>query len=48
MITTVGRGSAMEKWLCLGTMGVAGLLLLVFLLDLVADARDSAPAGGQA
>jgi hypothetical protein len=24
----------MEKWLCLGAMGVAGLLLLVFVLDL--------------
>ena len=26
----------MEKGLCYGTMGVAGVLLLVFLLDLVA------------
>jgi len=24
----------MEKWLCRGSMGVAGLLLLLFLLDL--------------
>lgn len=24
----------MEKWLCWGSMGVAGLLLLLFLLDL--------------
>lgn len=26
----------MEKWLCWASMGVAGLLLLLFLLDLVA------------
>jgi hypothetical protein len=25
----------MEKWLCLGSMGVAGFLALLFLLDLV-------------
>jgi len=25
----------MEKWLCYGSMGVAGLLLLTFLLDLI-------------
>ena len=25
----------MEKWLCRGTLGTAGLLLLLFLLDLV-------------
>ncbi|HEY8506322.1 MAG TPA: DUF350 domain-containing protein [Gemmataceae bacterium] len=25
----------MEKWLCWGAMGVAGLLLVVFLLDLI-------------
>ena len=25
----------MEKWLCFGSMGVAGLLALLFLLDLV-------------
>lgn len=24
----------MEKWLCWGSLGVAGLLLLLFLLDL--------------
>jgi hypothetical protein len=28
------KGFSMEKWLCLGAMGVAGLLLLVFVLDL--------------
>jgi hypothetical protein len=25
----------MEKWLCWGSMGVAGLLLLLFLIDMV-------------
>ncbi len=25
----------MEKWMCLGSMGVAGLLALLFLLDIV-------------
>jgi hypothetical protein len=25
----------MEKWLCWGSLGVAGLLLLLFLLDLI-------------
>ena len=25
----------MEKWLCWGSMGVAGLLLLLFLLDII-------------
>ena len=25
----------MEKWLCWASMGVAGLLLLLFLLDLI-------------
>lgn len=25
----------MEKWLCLGSMGVAGFLALLFLLDIV-------------
>jgi hypothetical protein len=28
------RGLFMEKWLCWSSMGVAGLLLLLFLLDL--------------
>jgi hypothetical protein len=28
------KGSSMEKWLCWGSIGVAGLLLLLFLLDL--------------
>jgi len=29
------KGIFMEKWLCFGSMGVAGLLLLLFLLDIV-------------
>jgi hypothetical protein len=29
------KGLFMEKWLCWGSMGVAGLLLLLFILDLV-------------
>lgn len=32
---SVGKGAAMEKRLCIASMAVAGLLLLVFLLDLV-------------
>jgi hypothetical protein len=30
----VVKGWSMEKWLCWGAMGVAGLLLLLFTLDL--------------
>ena len=29
------KGLAMEKWLCWATMGVSGLLLVLFLLDLI-------------
>jgi len=36
------KGSSMEKWLCWGSLGVAGLLLLLFLLDLII----SIPFGG--
>jgi hypothetical protein len=28
------KGIFMERWMCFGSMGVAGLLLLLFLLDL--------------
>ena len=28
------KGLAMEKWLCWGSMGVSGVLLVLFLLDL--------------
>lgn len=38
----VVKGLFMEKWLCWGSMGVAGLLLLLFLLDLIAKV----PFGG--
>jgi hypothetical protein len=34
----------MEKWLCWGSMGVAGFMALLFLLDLVAGF----PFGGAA
>jgi hypothetical protein len=30
-----GWGVSMEKWLCWGAIGVAGLMLLLFLLDIV-------------
>jgi hypothetical protein len=36
------KGLSMEKWMCWSAMGVAGLLLLLFLLDLLA----SVPFGG--
>jgi hypothetical protein len=29
------KGPSMEKWLCFGSMGVAGLLMLLFLLDMI-------------
>lgn len=29
------KGLAMEKWLCWGSLGVAGVVLLLFLLDLI-------------
>jgi hypothetical protein len=29
------KGLFMEKWLCWGSMGAAGLLLLLFLLDMI-------------
>mgnify|MGYP007059398841 CR=1 FL=1 len=31
------KGISMEKWLCWISMGVAGLLLLLFILDLVTE-----------
>jgi hypothetical protein len=36
------KGLFMEKWLCFGSMGVAGLLALLFLLDVV----SGIPFGG--
>jgi hypothetical protein len=29
------KGLSMEKWLCWGSLGVAGVLLLLFLMDLI-------------
>jgi hypothetical protein len=29
------KGWSMEKWLCWGSLGVAGVLLLLFLLDII-------------
>ncbi len=28
------KGLSMEKWLCWGSLGVAGLMLLLFILDI--------------
>jgi hypothetical protein len=28
------KGLSMEKWLCWGSMGISGFLLLLFLLDI--------------
>lgn len=39
---TAAKGLSMEKWFCWGSMGVAGLLLLLFLLDAIL----SIPFGG--
>lgn len=37
----------MEKWLCWGSMGLAGLLLLIFLLDLVSHFLFLDATGGR-
>jgi hypothetical protein len=29
------KGFSMERWLCFGSMGVGGLMLFLFLLDLI-------------
>jgi hypothetical protein len=36
---STGQGwvATMEKWLCWGSIGVSGLLLLLFLLDMIID-----------
>ena len=31
------KGLAMEKWFCWAAMGVGGLVLLLFLLDVIID-----------
>jgi hypothetical protein len=36
------KGSSMEKWLCWASMGVAGLMLLLFVLDVL----TGVPFGG--
>jgi hypothetical protein len=36
------KGLSMEKWLCWATMGICGLLLVLFLLDLL----TTVPFGG--
>jgi hypothetical protein len=38
------KGLSMEKWLCWATMGISGLLLVLFVMDLVMKA----PFGGLA
>ena len=40
------KGLAMEKWLCWGSLGVAGLMLLLFLLDLVVSIPFGGMSGG--
>jgi len=42
------RGLFMEKWMCWGAAGIAGFLLLLFLLDLVFMLADMnfMPFGG--
>jgi hypothetical protein len=34
---TALKGLAMEKWFCWSAMGVGGLVLLLFLLDVIFD-----------
>ena len=29
------KGPSMEKWLCWGSMGLAGVLLILFVLDMI-------------
>ncbi len=36
VLKQAGRRASMEKWLCWGALGAAGLMALLFLLDLVA------------
>ena len=39
------KGSSMEKWLCWASLGVSGLVLLLFLLD-IALPQGYKPFGG--
>ena len=34
------KGSSMDKWLCWSAMGVSGLFVLLFLLDLIFSSLD--------
>ena len=34
---TATRGSSMEKWMCWGAIAAGGLMLLLFILDIVAS-----------
>jgi hypothetical protein len=36
MLLLVGKGATMEKWMSLGSIVVAAIMLLVFLADIVA------------
>jgi hypothetical protein len=33
----LAKGLSMEKWMCWGSMGVAGVLLLLFIIDMSAS-----------
>ena len=44
MASLLAKGWAMEKYMCYGALGVAAVMFLVFLLDLVAGF----PFGGEA
>lgn len=35
----------MEKWMCYGALGIAGLMLVIFLLDLLTGAVFGGPDG---
>ena len=37
MATLLAKGWVMEKYMCYGALGVAGVMALLFLLDLVAE-----------
>ncbi|MFO0938050.1 MAG: hypothetical protein U0798_16225 [Gemmataceae bacterium] len=34
-VLNIGKGREMEKYMCYGALGVAGLFMLLFLLDLI-------------
>ncbi len=36
MLLLVGKGATMEKWMSLGSIVVAAIMFVVFLLDLIA------------